>query len=239
MTPKINPDFRIRAADAWSQERGREAPHIPFSASDKTELRRLADVIEYRTARSLILSQGQPATFLYLVVSGLVAASRTLNSGERQIIAFYWPGDLFGLAEDGVYVNGCEALTPCTVYRFPLRKLESFLLENPTAQQGFLVKAIHDLRSTQRQLLVMGRFNIAQRLAIFLLDCSGHELYFDAAGQVLTLPMTRYDIADYLGTSAESVTRAFGQLEDKGLLRRLSATNVSLSVASLRAFAEI
>ena len=87
------------------------------------------------------------------------------------------------------------------VYRFPVRKLERFLLKNPNFQDAFLVKAVYDLRNTQRQLIVMGRFKIQQRLAVFLVDCSAHEHYFDQSKQILTLPMSRYDIADYLGTS--------------------------------------
>jgi CRP-like cAMP-binding protein len=229
-------DIRIRAVKAWTPEHGKESSHLVLSATDKAELGRLAEIIEYRTAGSQIVSQSQKASFLYLLADGVVASSHILNGGDRQILAFYWPGDLFGLAEKGIYVNSAEAVTLCTVYRFPIRKLEQFLLENPHVQQSFVVKAVHDLRSAQRQLVVMGRFDIAKRLAIFLLDCSGHEDYFDLSAQVLTVPMTRYHIADYLGTSAESITRAFSLLESKGLLRRLTARTLNLRTAKLRTF---
>lgn len=197
----------------------------------------MAELIEYKTAGSQILSQGQDASFLYLLVEGIVQANRSLHDGERQILAFYWPGDLFGLAENGVYVNSAEAITPCTVYRFPTHRLERFLLQNPNIQHGFFVKAVHDLRSAQRRLVMLGRLDVLRRLAGFLLDCSGHEKYFDPASQVLTVPMTRYDIADYLGTSAESITRAFTQLEGKGLLHRLTARTLELQLAALKDFA--
>jgi CRP-like cAMP-binding protein len=236
---KNYPDIRIRAVEPWTPEHGKEAPHLTLSAADKADLGRIAELIEYKTARSQILFQGQTASFLYLLADGVALACRSINDGERQILAFYWPGDLFGLAERGTYVNSAEAVTPCTIYRFPIGRLETFLLENPNIQHSFFIKAVHDLRSAQRRLVVLGRLDVPKRLAVFLLDCSGHEQYFDPATHVLSVPMTRYDIADYLGTSAESVTRAFGQLEGKGLLHRLTARTLELRSAGLKAFVDL
>ena len=233
------PDICIRAVEPWKSAHGKEAPHLTLSAADKADLGRLAELIEYKTVRSQIFSQGQSASFLYLLVDGLVQASRMLDDGERQILAFFWPGDLFGLAETGVYVNSAQAVTPCTVYRFPIRRLETFLVENPNIQHGFFIKAVHDLRSTQRRLVALARLDVPRRLALFLLDCSGHEQYFDSTSHTLTIPMTRYDIADYLGTSAESVTRAFAQLEGKGLLHRRTARNLQLRITELTAFVDL
>jgi CRP-like cAMP-binding protein len=70
----------------------------------------------------------------------------------------------------------------------------------------------------------------------FLIDCSVHESYFDQNTHVLTVPMSRYDIADYLGTSAETVTRAFTRLERDGLLRRVTARTVELKPELLKVF---
>jgi CRP-like cAMP-binding protein len=235
-TRVTHPEIQIRAVKPWESEHGREASHLTLSAADKAGLARLAEIIEYKTAGSQILIQGASANFLYLLFDGVVQASCTLKNGERQILAFYWPGDLFGLAENGTYVYSAQTVTRCTVYRFPTRKLEMFLLENPSIQHGFFIKAVHDLRSAQRQIIALGRFDIPRRLAVFLLDCSGHERYYKSASQTLTIAMTRYDIADYLGTSAESVTRAFALLEGKGLLHRRTARKLELQTTQLKAF---
>ncbi|MGT2467645.1 helix-turn-helix domain-containing protein (plasmid) [Mesorhizobium atlanticum] len=85
----------------------------------------------------------------------------------------------------------------------------------------------------------MGRFDVARRLAVFLLDCSGHENYFDSSTRILTLPMSRYDIADYLGTSAESVTRAIASLEERGLIRRITARAIEIRQTDIKAFADL
>jgi len=236
---KRHNDIRIRAVPNWQPDHGEEGPYLPLSATDKAELGGLAEIIEFKTAGSEILAHGEKANFLYLLADGVVKADRTLHNGERQILAFYWPGDLLGLAENGVYVNSAQAVTQCTVYRFPIQAFEKFMLENPRIQRKFLVKAVHDLRNAQRQLIMMGRFNVIKRLAAFLIDCSAHEHYFNFDQRVLNLPMTRYDIADYVGTSAESVTRAFSQLDAKGLLHRLTPRTLELKTSELNAFVDL
>jgi CRP-like cAMP-binding protein len=229
-------DIRIRATRNWPREHGGEAPHLALTVSDKVELGRMAQIIDFRTIGPEILSQGDDAAFTYLLTHGVVRVYHTLRNGERQILAFHWPGDVFGLADHGKYVNSAEAIASSRVYRFPVRKLERFLLKNPIIQDAFLVKAVHDLRNTQRQLIVMGRFNTLRRVAVFLADISAHEHYFDQSEQILTLPMSRYDIADYLGTSAETVTRALARLERVGMLRRITARDLKLELDRLKTF---
>lgn len=239
-TAKNNHDtIRLRAVSGWAPARKDDTRYFPLSAGDRAELAKIAQIVEYRTPGSQIFRQGHEASFLYVVSRGLVRVHADLSSGGRQIVAFHWPGDLFGLARDGAYVNSAEALTPCILHGFPAQRLERFLLENPRIQHGFLVKAIHDLRATQRQLIMMGRLTVPRRLAAFLLDCSEHRHFCDAATGVLALPVTREDIADYLGTSTESVTRAFGKLERDRLVRRLSARAIELQPDGLRRFAAL
>jgi len=227
-------DLKIRAVRGWPARHGAEAPHLALTAAERAELARLAEVIEYRSRGSQIFLQGAPAGFIHLLAEGVVRSYHMLPNGERQILAFHWPGDLFGLAENDRFVNSAETVLPSVVYRFAVPRLSAFLRANPALQEGFLVKAMHDLRNTQRQLIVMGRFDIARRLAAFLLDCSGHETYYNPGKHLLTLPMNRYDIADYLGTSVESISRSFGRLEKDGLLRRQGA-EVELKPAKLKA----
>ena len=232
-------DIRIRATRSWQREHGEEAPYLALTASDKAELERVAQIIDFRTVGSETFSQGDDAAFTYLLTDGVVRIYHTLRNGERQILAFHWPGDLFGLADHGKYANSAETIAPSRVYRFPVRKLERFLLKNPNIQDAFLVKAVYDLRNTQRQLIVMGRFNIQRRLAVFLVDCSAHEHYFDQSKQILSLPMSRYDIADYLGTSAETVTRALARLEVEGMLHRVAPRNLKLKLDQLKTFVDL
>ncbi len=239
MSGTTHDEIRIHATRGWARERGAEPPQLSLTASEKAELARLAQVIDFRTAGSDIFSQGDEAGFIYLLTDGVVRTCHTLRNGERQILAFHWPGDIFGLAEHGRYVSEARTVAPSRVYRFPVAKLERFLLKNPKVQDGLLVKSMHDLRLAQRQLIVIGRFDVPRRLAAFLIDCSAHAHYFDSTTKVLCLPMSREDIADYLGTSAETVTRALGRLERDGMLRRTTPRTIELDRDRLKAFIDL
>ncbi len=233
---RTRPEIHIRAVRGWPTVHGWEAPELTLSPREKAELARFAELVKYKTKGSRIFLQGEPADCLYVLAEGVVRVYTVLANGDRQILAFHWPGDLFGLAERHNFVSSAEAIVPCAVYRLPLSKLAAFLEANPNLQEAFLVKAFHELRNTQRQLIVMGRFDIPHRLAAFLLDCSGHEQYYQASKHTLNVPITRYDIADYLGASAETVSRAFGYLEERGLIRRGIARSVVLDTKRLKAF---
>ncbi len=92
------PELRIRAVQAWTAEHGREAPHLTIPAAEKAERARLAEVIEYLTAWARLRSQGQKSVCRYRHADGGVQADRPLDDGDRQVLAFYWPGDVFGHA---------------------------------------------------------------------------------------------------------------------------------------------
>ncbi|MUO79395.1 helix-turn-helix domain-containing protein [Agrobacterium vitis] len=238
-SPASRLPIQIRATPVLSPQQDEKAEHIVLSPNEQYELGRMGEIIEYRTTKLEILSQGEPADFLYLLIEGVVQASHALKDGQRQIVAFYWPGDIFGLAESGLYVNSAEAVTPCSVYRFPFRKLEKFLLENPRIQQGFFVKAVHEIRTAQRHTITIGQLELPQRLAAFLVDCLDHDRYFDSESSTLSLPMSRYDIADYLGTSVESVSRTFALLEKNGLVQRKGPRKLEISMKKLIDFSGI
>ncbi|MDR3418140.1 MAG: Crp/Fnr family transcriptional regulator [Nevskia sp.] len=231
--------IRIRGVRGWPGDRGTEAPHLELAPAEKAELARLGEVVDFKTPGSLIFSQGDDAAFIHLLVDGLVRTYHTLQNGERQVVAFHWPGDLLGLAEDGRHVSSAQAIVPSRIYRFPTAKLARFLLKHPKVQDGFLVKAMHDLRAAQRQLIVMGKFDVTRRLAALLVDCSGHEHYFDPKSGVLTLPMSRDDVADYLGTSVETVIRAVTRLHREGLVERIRPRELKLDLDRLKGFAAL
>jgi CRP-like cAMP-binding protein len=199
-----------------------------LSPSQQTELGAIATVLEFRTAGAPIYSEGEDAHFLYTIESGVIRISRHLEDGGRQVLAFMWPSDLFGLAERGHYVNSAETLTAAIVYRFPLQKLRRLLLREPQLQLHFLIKAAHELRAAQRQIIILGQRDTYRRLASFLLDSCQQATFFDAVSRILTLPMSRFDIADYLGTSPETVARAFARLEHEGLIKRLAPRSIKL-----------
>jgi CRP/FNR family transcriptional regulator, anaerobic regulatory protein len=138
------------------------------------------------------------------------------------------PGDLFGLPDAGIYVNSAEVTCPSTLYRVPWAQLRALMTREPVMQHSLLNRVSYDLREAQRRIMIIGQQNTLQRLVSLLLDFANHPAFFDDARALVTLPLSRFDIADYLGTSPETVARGFLKLEHDGLVRRLAPRLVEL-----------
>jgi CRP/FNR family transcriptional regulator len=168
--------------------------------------------------RMLIYREASAAQWVFAVVEGSVKTYRELPSGKRTVTAFLFTGDLFGLAEAGAYLNTAQAITGVILYRLPLVELTVLLKHDPDLQFQFLAKITHELREAQRRAILINRKDAAGRLAMFLLLMCAHPNGVPPDGAI-SLPMTRSDIAGFLGLSLEAVSRAAGELERRGLVR--------------------
>jgi CRP-like cAMP-binding protein len=130
--------------------------------------------------------------------------------------AFLFARDLFGLAEKGRYLNTAQSITRVTLYRLPLCELTALLKEDADLQFKFLVKVTHELRESQRRTILVNRRDAVGRLAMFV-GLMGEQLE-EPEPRVVPLPMARSDIAAFLGLTAESVSRAAAELEERGLV---------------------
>ncbi len=216
------------------------SPSDPTAANDDSRLDRLltpeeqarfvgiASTLTFPDRGQPVYHEGQLADALYFIERGMVETSCQAEEGERQIVAFLHPGDLFGLFENQRYVNTARTLAPALLLRLPLDALHRLLAEDAQLQLHFLAKAAHDLRRSQRQLIVLGRQDVRRRVASFLLELVQHHDTYDPDTGIVALPMSRTDIADYLATTAESVVRALTLLEKEGLIQRLSPKAIRL-----------
>jgi CRP/FNR family transcriptional regulator len=186
-------------------------------------LRGIATLVEFSHGRDVIFNEGVPASQIYFVAGGMVRISRYATSGRRQVIAFMLPGDVFGFPEQGLYANSARALGDVALYQVPWPHLQTLMHDEPELQSSLFVRMSFDLRQAQKRILVLGQQNVSQRLASFLLDLMEHEDFYDARQQQLSLPLSRFDLGDYLGTSPETVVRVLARLEKDGLIRRISS----------------
>ena len=168
------------------------------------------------SARTVLYREDSQAHDVFINADGVVKAFRDLPSGRRRIVAFMLRGDLFGLAEGGRYVNTTQAVTPVTAYRVPLDKLTALLRRDAELEFLFLCKVTHELRESQRQQIRLGRRDAAGRFAMFV---SALEAQSPGAGRGgIPVPMSRSEIADYLGLSPEAVSRAGSRLAKQHIL---------------------
>ncbi len=171
--------------------------------------------------RMLIYRQRAAANWVFAITEGVVKSYRDLPSGKRVISTFLFARDLFGLAANGVYVNSAQAITRVTLYRLPVRELIELLKRDSEMQFQFLMKVTHELRESQRRAIMINRRDAAGRLAMFV-ALMGAQADTTGASQHdvrdVPLPMTRSDIAAFLGLSLESVSRAAAELERRRLV---------------------
>ncbi len=161
-----------------------------------------------------VFGEGDPAEYLYKVVSGAVRICKLMSDGRRQIGAFYLPGDMFGLETDEVHNFSAEAIDDS---RILVVKRSAFLAEAArecAVVTELLTETMGHLQRAQIHMLLLGRKNAQERIAAFLLDMASR---LSRTGEI-ELPMSRQDIADYLGLTIETVSRTLTQLERDGLI---------------------
>lgn len=161
-----------------------------------------------------IFAEGDRAAFLYKVASGAVRTSKLLSDGRRQIDAFHLPGDIFGIEAGDEHRFSAEALGETTVIAYRRWRLENLAANDSVATRQVVTATMRALERAQSHILLLGRKNAMERIAAFLLDLAGR---ISENGQV-DLPMSRIDIADYLGLTIETVSRSLTQLERQGTI---------------------
>ena len=203
--------------------------HELLSSKERKALVRIATVVDLPRRNLRVFSQGDTAGAVFIVGRGAVSVYRHLEGGARQVLEFLYVGDLLGLAEEGRYVNTAQTLAPSQLFRIPYDGLKALLHDDTHMQFVLLVKLAHELRAAQRHIIMIGSTQVPRRLALLLGDLCVDSPYFSTSSGKLALPLTRSDIGDYLGASAEVVTRAFAALEREKLLHRLTSKTILIA----------
>lgn len=205
-----------------------ECPSENLLAGDEQDrLRNLATLFQYRRGQT-VYSQGEETRYIYFISSGIVRVFRSGARGKRQIISFRAPGDLCGLPETGLYVNSAEAVSAARIYRLSWQLFHQLMLTTPHLQWVLLRKVTADYHQAQSRIMMMGQENILHRVATFLIDMMAVTQFFDSEQSLLYLPMNRFDVADYLGTCAETAARALTKLEHMGTIRRITPRRIKI-----------
>jgi CRP/FNR family nitrogen fixation transcriptional regulator len=161
-----------------------------------------------------IYAEGDPPDCWYKVLSGTVRISKLLADGRRHIAGFCFGGDCFGLDDASARVFSAEAVEDVIVMRFARRATERLIDENPQLARGLCTMTLRDLAHAQTRMLLLGRMTAAERVASFLLEISERR----DTRRALDLPMSRIDIADYLGLTIETVCRVLSLFKRDGMI---------------------
>lgn len=169
-----------------------------------------------------IYGEGEDTEFVYKVVSGAVRTYKIMRDGRRQIGGFHLPGDYFGFELGKQHALTAEATTESKVLLFKRGQVEGLAARSIEAARELWLMAADHLRHAEDHMLLLGRKTATERLAAFLLEMDER---LGKAG-VVELPMSRRDIADYLGLTLETVSRGFSQFHASGVVQLVDARHV-------------
>ena len=170
-----------------------------------------------------IYGENEPAEYLYKLVSGTVRTSKLLNDGRRQIGEFYLPGDLFGLEVGNDHAFSAEAITDAKVIVIKRSAVEALAARDNDVARQLWATTGRELQRMQDHILLLIK-TAQERVAGFLLEMAGRI----SSNNEVELPMSRQDIADYLGLTIETVSRTLTILENSGAISVPSSRRITL-----------
>jgi CRP-like cAMP-binding protein len=170
-----------------------------------------------------------PAQDWYILVSGAARMCLILNDGHRRIVDFLLPGDTFGFgARNGRQFFVEAIIEPTIVQSFPRDLVESTAEINKELQRAIQDKIFEALARAQARALIVGRVTASEKVLAFLIEMTIRSPGTDRA--IAALPMSRYDIADYLAISVETVSRALSSLKRRRVISLVGTRHVKIAI---------
>lgn len=185
----------------------------PASTPGAEPLEAAGSVMKVREGEE-ICAEGGDADHFYKILSGVVRVCKFLSDGRRQIEAFHRAGDVFGFEMGHERQLNAEAITDCVIVCYRRRNVEQMAQGDGAVTRALFGYVMQNLAHAQSHSLLLGRRGATEKVANFLLAWAARS----KAGGVVTLEMTRQDIADYLGLTIETVSRSLSQLERDGVI---------------------
>ncbi|PHZ84378.1 hypothetical protein CRD36_11210 [Paremcibacter congregatus] len=232
-----SPDFHRDANGACD---GCAIRHVSLcNVLDTQELGTLSKIStdHRKSAKQIICSEDDPADHLFNIHTGVVRLSKMLPDGRRQVTGFLFPGDFFGLSCGDLYSFTAEAVTEVDLCRFSRPKLRAIFRDIPKLGERVLDMTRTELDASHARMLLLGRKTAREKLSTFLLDMvkknaltpnGAADETSDNQGLLIDLPMSRTDIADFLGLTIETVSRQFSLLHKAGHIELDGAHRVFL-----------
>lgn len=180
--------------------------------------------LQRKSPGEALFAEGDESGSVYKVVSGMVRLYKLLPDGRRLVTGFLSEGHLLGIAPEGHYVYTAEAVTDITVCRYKRSAFERLIDDVPGFAKCLLTVTSHELRAAQDRMLLLGRKSAVEKVASFILLMGERSDSDDA----VDLPMTREDIADYLGLTIETVSRTFSKLRQDGIIALPTSAHIEI-----------
>jgi CRP/FNR family transcriptional regulator, nitrogen fixation regulation protein len=200
--------------------------HLPDTRNERNPLTRAVQMMGATMSfprNTEIFGENEPADYVYRVVSGSVRTYKILSDGRRQVGGFYLPGDIFGLEFADEHTFSAEAITDAKVVVVKRSALNALADRDAAIGRELFAITGRELRRVQDRVLLLVK-SAHERVASFLLEMAERA----CAGNIVELPMSRQDIADYLGLTIETVSRTLTSLEGAAAIEVPSSRRIVL-----------
>lgn len=198
-----------------------------LSDADMHQLYGIATEQAFKTGESL-LHQEQTADFVFSIQSGYANMFRLTSDGKRQILAFLFPGDFVGFTSEDNYHFGVSAISSLKVCRFDRVKLEALIEQHPEMDRKLRFTLVRAMDASFELMFSLGRKDALQKVASFIWFVSYRHRKLHRPDNPIHLPMRRSDIADFMGLTIETVSRAFTAMRDADVIRLHGAYDVEI-----------
>jgi len=209
------------------------------AALDKVELRELEHLgrhVHFQSCET-VFAQEEMTTSFYNLLDGVMRLYKLLPDGRRQIVGFALPGDFLGMTATARHSVSADAIGAVAICRFSRASFARFVADKPHLLCRINELAVRELSQAQDHMVLLGRRSAEEKVATFLIGWRDRLTRHSDLAKTVPLPMSRQDIADYLGLTIETVSRTFTKLERDGVIEILPGSVCLLDPARAEALA--
>jgi CRP/FNR family transcriptional regulator len=170
-------------------------------------------------AKSNVLTEGEPSIAIYMLTRGTAALYKMLADGRRQVVGFALPGDFLGSPFSDRYPYSVDAINEVVARQFLRGSFLTFLRAHPNSLCFMLEAAWQENNAARDHMLLLGRGTAEEKFAEFIVVWRARAGRRGALANLVPLPMSRRDIADFPGLTIETVSRVVTKLERENVLR--------------------
>ena len=175
-------------------------------------------------AKETLFLEGDRALNLYEIVSGVGKIYKMMPDGRSIITGFAYPGSLLGIARAGFYFYNVDAVTDLTLNAYSKVATEARLRQEPEYLRHLFEETNDELAQAQERIVLLGQQTPVEEVAAFL----QRVRVWQREDRQIHLPMTRHDIADYLGLTTETVSRTLTQFRDQNIVRSINQHDIEI-----------
>ncbi len=179
-------------------------------------------------ATNLFLEEDELTTHLS-ITKGIVQLSKGLDDGREQIVSLKYAPCHISAVTNPVATVTARTVTEVEVCAVPARLLDHFVSQSPKLENHILRQAVLELEYARTWLLSLGRKNAIERVASFILMVMSHAPDVESShtgGRDIALPLSRSDMADFLGLTMETISRNISELKRMNLIGAVNGRNI-------------